>query len=195
MFKKIYQNVMQELEQGLPQWLTYHNPEHTKYVLHQAERIAIYENVKGRDLLLVKVAALYHDIGFLIQSEDHEILGCKRAAEDLKKEDFTAEEVSQVCDMIKVTQIPQKPKNLLEKIVADADLEYLGTENFNAFSSNLYRELRHLQPDLTLREWDEIQIKFLTGHSYHTTFCKQHRAPVKEKNLEMVKKRVLAYEG
>lgn len=185
---------MQELEQGLPEWLTYHNPEHTKYVLHQAERIAIYEEVKGRELLLVMVAALYHDIGFLIQSKDHEILGCRRASEDLEKEDFTKDEVSQICNMIKVTQVPQKPKNLLEKIVADADLEYLGTENFNAFSTNLYRELRHLQPDLTPLKWDEIQIKFLTNHSYHTSYCKKYRTPGKEKNLEMVRKRLLAYE-
>ncbi len=184
---------MQELEQGTLPWMTYHNAEHTKYVVQQAERIAKHENIGGRQLLLIKVAALYHDIGFLIESKDHEMLGCKRASEDLKKEDFTPVEISQICGMIKTTRIPQTPSNILEQIVADADLEYLGTDNFTAFSTNLYKELLHFQPDLTPKKWDEIQIKFFNNHSYHTTYCKKYRAPGKKKNLEMVKKRIPAY--
>lgn len=186
---------MQELEQGLPEWLTYHNSEHTRYVLQQAGSIAQHENVQGRDLLLVKVAALYHDIGFLIQREDHEILGCRRASEDLKKEKFSTDEISRICDMIMATRIPQKPGNLLEQILADADLEYLGTNKFNSLSTKLYIELMHLKPDLTPRKWDEIQIDSLSSHCYHTSYCRTHRTPVKEKNLEMVRKRVPSYGG
>lgn len=192
-FKTIYEKVMRDLENWVPDHFTYHNAAHTKYVLEQAEVIAAQENVTGRDLLLVKMAALYHDIGFLDGRHNHEALGCKIATRDLENSFLTPAEVKKVCAMVKATQIPQKPNDLLEKIVADADLEYLGTNNFKKFGRRLYRELHHFDPALNFRKWDEIQIDFLSNHTYHTNFCKQYREPVKQQNLEMVKERLLAY--
>lgn len=190
-FREIYSKVIGNLERDLPGWLTYHNAEHTRYVLEKAETIALHENIEGRDLLLIKIAALYHDAGFLIDHENHEALGCKLASRELLGTRLTKEEIDKVCGMIQATNIPQRPKTILEKIVADADLEYLGTENFEAFGENLYKELLHFNPKLTQQEWDEIQIDFLSKHSYHTVFCSQHREPTKQENLQMVKERVM----
>jgi len=192
-FKEIYEKVIGALEKDLPAWLTYHNAAHTQYVLEQAESIAKYENIKGRDLLLVKIAALYHDSGFLIDHENHEARGCELASRELLGSRLTQAEIDRVCGMIQATNIPQKPQNILEKIVADADLEYLGTENFEEFGGNLYREMLHFNPGLSPKEWDDIQIDFLTCHSYHTNYCRENREPVKLRNLEKVKERLMAY--
>ncbi|HSI71016.1 MAG TPA: HD domain-containing protein [Gillisia sp.] len=182
---------MRNLENWVPHHFTYHDAAHTRYVLEQAEVIAGHENVTGRDLLLVKIAALYHDIGFIEGRHDHEALSCKVASDDLKNSLLTGAEVKKVCGMINATQIPQEPKDLLEKIVADADLEYLGTNNFEKFGRRLYKEMRHFDSTLNPRKWDEIQIDFLTKHTYHTNYCKQYREPVKQLNLEMVKERLM----
>ncbi|MBZ9730639.1 HD domain-containing protein [Salegentibacter sp. JZCK2] len=186
----IYNKVIIALEEGLPHWLTYHNAEHTKYVLKQAEIISKHEGITGRDLDLVRIAALYHDTGFLKDRKNHETLSCNFASQDLR-ESLTEEETDKICGMIIATKIPQNPVNITQKIIADADLEYLGTENFFRFSRNLYQELLHYNPSLTLKEWDEIQIDFLTKHSYHTNYCKQTKEPIKKRNLEMVKERLL----
>ena len=191
LFKEIYSKVIGKLEQDLPNWLTYHNAEHTKYVLEKAETIALNENIEGRDLVLIRIAALYHDAGFLISHKDHETLGCKLASRELLGTRLTKLEIDKVCGMIRATNIPQKPRNILEKIVADADLEYLGTDNFEAFGENLYKELLYFNPGLSQQEWDEIQIDFLTKHSYHTVFCKEHKDPIKQENLQMVKERLM----
>lgn len=193
MFEAIYNKVIQDLKTGLPDSLVYHNANHTKYVLIQAASIAEKEGVQGRDLTLVKIAALYHDTGFLIQREDHEELGCSIASRDLKQYDLSSEEVAKICGMIRATHIPQRPTNLHEQIVADADLEYLGTNYFDEYSKKLHRELLHLNPNLTSQKWDEIQIDFLSKHSYHTNYCKQNKEPIKRRNLEMVKERLLTY--
>lgn len=193
MFEDIYYKVITALEQGLPDWLVYHNVNHTKYVLRQASAIATMENVKGRERLLVKIAALYHDTGFLVQREDHERLGCRFAIRDLQKTCISDAEIEKICGMIRATHIPQNPKTLLEQIVADADLEYLGTAHFEKYSQNLNRELLHFNPRLTPEEWDEHQVDFLSKHSYHTNFCRAVKEPVKQKNLRSVKDRLLHY--
>lgn len=183
MFEQIYRKVISNLENNLPPWLYYHSPEHTKYVLEKAEFLAGQEGISGRDLFLIKVAALYHDLGFIKGREEHELKSCEIAAEELSEYDVSPAENEKICNMIMATKIPQKPRNLLEKILADADLEYLGTESFPEVSEDLYRELLHDTPNLSRQEWNEIQIKFLKEHSYHTNYCKVHCEAVKAEHL------------
>ena len=69
-FDFIYKKVISQLESELPEWIMYHNAGHTRYVMEQAESIAEKEDLNGRDLLLVKIAALEHDNGFFLKRED-----------------------------------------------------------------------------------------------------------------------------
>ncbi|WP_029036901.1 HD domain-containing protein [Salinimicrobium xinjiangense] len=190
MFKRIYKEVISRLENDLPSWLTYHSPDHTLYVLEKAEFLAKQEGVKGRDLFLIKVAALYHDLGFVKDREDHENTGCEMASMELPEYELTPEEINRVCDMITATKIPQKPKTISEKILADADLEYMGTDQYHEISEKLYQEMLHSRPDLSREEWNEIQVNFLSNHSYHTNYCKKHCEAIKAKHLKKLRKQL-----
>ena len=187
MFAQIYRKVMSNLENNLPPWLYYHSPDHTKYVLEKSIFLAEQEEVSGRELFLIKVAALYHDLGFIKGREDHERKSCEMAAEELPQYEISPEEIQKICGMIMATQIPQQPKNLSEKILADADLEYLGTDYFYEISERLYKELKHFTPKLTRQEWIEIQVKFLSNHSYHTSYCQKYCEEIKAANLAELK--------
>jgi uncharacterized protein len=181
---------MSNLESNLPSWLYYHSPNHTRYVLEKSIFLAGQEGVTGRDLFLIKVAALYHDIGFIIGREEHEQKSCVIATEDLQEFQISPEEIKMICSMIMATKIPQQPKSLLEKILADADLEYLGTDHFYGISEKLFQELKHDHRELSREEWNEIQVKFLSGHSYHTNYCQVNREPVKAAYLAELKSRL-----
>ena len=189
-FHKIYSQVMANLEQKLPSWLHYHSPGHTRYVLEKTIFIADREGVSAHDLFLLKLAALYHDTGFMLSREKHEEISCRIAREELEEYGIKPKEIEIICNMIMATQIPQKPKTKLENILADADLEYLGTTRFTEISDRLYKELLHYQPNLTPGQWNEIQIGFMSKHRYHTDYCKQYREPLKLTNLELIKKAV-----
>ena len=189
-FLPIYKKVISNLEKNLPSWLQYHCLEHTQYVLDKVIYIAEKENVGEHELFLLKIAALYHDIGFIINREKHEELSCIIATKELKEFGLKPEEVEQICEMMKATEIPQKPTSHLAAILADADLEYLGTDEFLEWSERLYQELLHYQPDLSEDKWNEIQFNFMSKHHYHTTYCKQNREPKKLKNLELIKNKI-----
>lgn len=181
-FEEIYKKIIAKLEQNLPGSLAYHNAYHTKYVVEMAEQLAFYENITGRDLELVKLAALYHDTGFLLHREEHESLGCQIASRDLEGT-LTTAELGKVCGMITATKIPQRPQNLMEKIVADADLFYLGTSKYKKYSQKLYLELKHFDPSINEEKWLKIQIDFLSSHSYHTDYARENLQPIKQKVL------------
>jgi uncharacterized protein len=191
LYENIYQRVFQMLETELPSFLTYHSPLHTAYVLEKAEVIAMNENVTiEEDLQLIKIAAMLHDIGFIKHYKNHEETGCDIASEILKELSFDKEDIEKVCGMIMATKIPQSPRTISEKIVADADLEYLGTELFNPISQLLFKELKYLDPDLDLSAFQKIQIDFLSNHHYHTDYCIQRREPLKQKHLAELREKL-----
>ena len=175
---------MSNLENNLPPWLYYHSPDHTKYVLERSIFLARQEGISGRDLFLIKVAALYHDLGFIKGRKDHESISCELAAKELPEYDISPEEIRKICGMIAATRIPQNPQTPLENVLADADLEYLGTDSFYETSEKLYQELLHDQPNLSRQQWNEIQVKFLSGHTYHTNYCKEFCEAIKLKHLK-----------
>lgn len=189
-FDTLYDHVIDRLTKDLPDHLVYHDVLHTQYVIEKSIFLADKEGVTGYDLTLLKIAALYHDTGFLINGKEHERLSCELVSQDLKSSEFTQSDMDKIHGMIMATKIPQNPQNLLENILADADLEYLGTDLFEPVSEKLYLELLHGNPAFTREEWDRLQVKFISAHQYHTDYCKEHREHIKQANLEYVKIRL-----
>ena len=183
-FQDLYNEAVDMLSENLPDYLTYHCLEHTLYVLDRAIYIGKKEGVSENDLQLLKIAALYHDMGFIHSNVEHEQAGCEIAKTKLKKYKLSTSELNAICGMIKATKIPQNPQNHLEAILADADLEYLGTKHFQEGSDRLYKELKHFNPSLTPKQWNTIQKEFLNNHQYHTDFCKRYKKHRKIKNME-----------
>jgi hypothetical protein len=85
------------------------------------------------------------------------------------------------------TQVPQNPKNHLEEIICDVDLDYLGRPDFYIISDQLFKELLACDKIESRSEWNKIQIKFLEGHKFYTDFARKNRQPQKEKRIQELK--------
>lgn len=183
--------ILARLKAELSDALHYHGLHHTHDVLRVAKTLCQSEGVQGRAVMLVKTAALYHDCGFVKNKHaGHEYEGCLIARASLPGFGYTNEDIEIICGMIMATKIPQSPKNKLEEIIADADLEYLGTEQAGTLADALFHELRHLNPSLTEAEWNKTQVSFLENHHYFTSYCKKNKEPLKSAYLgSLVKKR------
>lgn len=193
-FKEVEQHIVDILKRELPNNLYYHGLHHTMDVLRSAEQIGKHEKLSQEEMLLLKVAVLYHDAGFTKTYRNHEEIGCEMAKADLPGFGFTAEEIEVICGMIRATKIPQNPKNKMEYIIADADLEYLGTDDFERIGRTLFEEIKIYLGVESERQWNIIQLGFLKEHSYHTNFCKKHREAEKQKNLKEVERIVKSYD-
>lgn len=188
-FEEIQQRVFGEILEKLPAHLTYHNADHTRYVLEKAVFLANESQVKDEEVSLLKLAALFHDTGFIHGAKNHEERSCEIAKSYLGQH-YSESELAKIFGMIMATKIPQNPHNELEKILADADLEYLGTDLFEQIGESLYEELKHSIPDFSQQAWDELQLAFMEKHHFHTEYCRQNREPKKQENLLTVKKRL-----
>ncbi|MCT4622323.1 MAG: HD domain-containing protein [Schleiferiaceae bacterium] len=186
-YDKAVQYILDKLENSLDPYLYYHGLHHTKDVLSSVEHIALSEGVTEHELNLLKVAAAYHDCGFLVMYKNHEEVSCGIAFEALPRFGFTPDEMETVFGMIKATKVPQSPKNKLEKIICDADLDYLGRDDFEHISDSLYQEFKHWNIVSDFKTWMTIQVNFLENHVYWTDFSKKYRREGKLKKLAELK--------
>ncbi len=190
-FDDIEEVVLNMLEEKLPKNLYYHNLKHTIDVTVQVEIIGRSEGITDEEMLMLKTAALFHDTGFTRTYKDHEEAGAEIAREYLPRFDYTAEQIDLICNLIMKTKLPPKPVTLLEQIICDADLDYLGRADFIPVSGNLYRELKErgaIEDDIN--KWNKMQIKFIEGHQYFTNSAKQMRDVNKNNQLEAIRRLV-----
>ena len=181
---KLKKYLAHKFNSGIRPELSYHTWEHVLSVLEVCNQYARRYKITGRDALLLRTAALIHDIGFLWTYSDHEDKGVDFTANELPSWGYTKEDIKKIQGMILSTQIPQKPKNIYEKIICDADLDYLGTDQFYKIGETLYQEFKAMNQINSREEWNKLQINFLKGHKYHTPYAQKYREPVKQKHLQ-----------
>lgn len=187
-FKEVEQHIIGVLKKELPHDLYYHGLHHTMDVLRSAEMIGKEEKLTADEMLVLKIAVLYHDAGFTKVYRNHEEVGCEMAKRDLPKFGFNEKEIEGICGMIMATKIPQTPHNKLEQVIADADLEYLGTDDFEKIGRTLFEEIKIYLNVESERQWNIIQMNFLKSHHYFTEFCKKNREAAKNHNLARIMK-------
>jgi predicted metal-dependent HD superfamily phosphohydrolase len=179
--------ILSKLRHGLPRERTYHNFSHTLDVYRSAVALAMQNDIEGVELDLLRTAALYHDSGFLKDDHEHEEAGCQLAREALPQFGYTPELIDRVCGLIMATKIPQRPGDLLGQILCDADLDYLGRSDFFRIGTTLYWEFRHYGIVKNERDWNELQVRFMTSHVYFTATSRAEREPLKQRHLQKVK--------
>jgi uncharacterized protein len=157
------------LEYHLSPVLTYHSLEHTcDEVVSAVEHLAQLEGVEGEDMLLLRTAAFYHDIGFIRQHHDHEAAGVQIVRTTLPYFGYSPGQIDVIAAMILATRLPQSPRTLLEYILVDADLDSLGRRCFLPRSIALRTELAAFGSEVGLADWYQRQLQFLSQHRY---FC------------------------
>lgn len=176
-----------KLEKDLPSHLTYHNAQHTKNVIHAAQQLAKAEMLSHHETTILQTAALFHDAGFLEGYDNHEELSCKIAKETLPGFGYREEDIAEVCRLIMATRFQQKPTDNLEAILCDADLSYLGTEEYFSTAESLFVELQKVGKLKTWEEWQKLQLKFLEAHQYYSRSAKKMYTAVKSHNFLLFK--------
>ncbi len=187
-FTDLQEMILDKLEKELPKFLYYHNVKHTVDVVTEVELIGWAEGCTDHEILLLKTAGLFHDAGHTIGYDGHEKLGCDMARDFLAKYGYTYDQIDEICKIIMATQMPPTPETLLQRIICDSDLDYLGRSDMIPVSNTLYKELKEQNKIGTFNDWNKLQIKFISVHQYFTETARSLREVNKQKQIERIKK-------
>lgn len=168
-FAMMKADIFNRLRSLLPENLMYHDFNHTLQVEKSARRYARLEGLSEYERMLLFTAIYYHDSGFIVRYDDNEQFAIKLAKTHLPRFGYSELEVETICSIIDATKKDVQPKTLLEKIMRDSDLDYLGRADYRIIATRLRGELENQNRFLNEQEWLDYQIAFLENiHCYYT---------------------------
>lgn len=182
-----YIEIIAQMRAGLDHRFTYHTVEHTLDVINICEEICVAENMDECQTLILQISALFHDTGFLLSRTNHEERSVDIFNEASLKYNLQENHMLDIVKCIRATRVPQEPQSKLEEIICDADLDYLGREDFWPISDSLFSEMTNCGEIVGSDAWKALQIRFMTAHKFHTPFSKMRRDERLIINLDQVK--------
>jgi predicted metal-dependent HD superfamily phosphohydrolase len=189
-YNKLRQKALDILNTELPKKLYYHGTHHSLNALKACEKYLKSENIRGEKAKLLRIGILLHDIGYTVSKANHEDYSLSISEKLMTNFGFSKENINIVKGLITATKKTETPKNILENIISDVDLDYLGGPDYYKISHQLFKELKAVSNIKTKNEWNKIQIKFLENHKYYTNFALKFRQPEKEKRLQELKSKL-----
>lgn len=179
------------LKDKLSDLYTYHNFNHTQDVVSAVITLANSENIIEEDREILIIAAWFHDTGYIKSCENHEDLSISIVTDFLIEKKKTSEYIAKVADLIKATTYNYEPKNLLEKIMKDADFIHLTREEYVSTCGALRIEWKNIEHKLFSEEgWITENLDFLVHkHRFYTDFAIENWQPLKEKNIKYLRKK------
>jgi predicted metal-dependent HD superfamily phosphohydrolase len=162
----------------------YHNLQHTLEVVEVSTEIALAEDLITEEVEIVKIAAWFHDIGYVTSWEEHEKESANYAHIFLGKKSYPVLKVEKIIGCIIATKLPQSPKNKMEEILCDADLHHLGLPDMDEKGNLLRREIEiNERRKISDIEWLRNTMQLLTSHKYFTDYAKRKFNNQKEINF------------
>jgi predicted metal-dependent HD superfamily phosphohydrolase len=180
------QYVSQLFVQKIDPVFRYHNLVHTTEVVKACEILGDFFGISDNERLSLLLAAWFHDTGYSGgMARDHEQLSKKIASDFLLGKGVDQSRIEVVTACIEATKVPQSPNSLIEKIICDADLYHLGSEEFDKKNKLLRQEISELhEKKIEKKDWRKENIRFLQQHHYFTSYGKEKLEPVKQANLK-----------
>ncbi len=173
----------------LPKDYVYHNLKHTEQVAKAAEEIGRHSKLTSDELEIAIIAAWMHDTGYCMGCDDHEYNSAMAAKKLLEQWGAPKEKIEQVTEAISATRMPQKPKNITQEVLCDADLYHLSTDDLTEIANGLRQEMQITKKkEFTDEEWFRFNVDFLENHRYFTEYGKTVLEERKRKNIKKIKK-------
>jgi predicted metal-dependent HD superfamily phosphohydrolase len=176
------------LRERLKPWVSYHDVRHTEETVEACLEIAAGCGLDAGQTEIVLIAAWFHDTGYTLTVEGHEERSATIAEEFLLGRGYPADKVRSVVGCIMATKMPQRPKNILENVVCDADMLYVGREEFFKKNDLLRDEIEEREGVVVEpSEWLKRSLVFLEGQRYHTEYCRSRLDAGLRKNIETLR--------
>ncbi len=190
--REVQRHVIKLFSEQLPEGITYHNLDHTRYVAEQARIIGKAAGLKEKEQDIAETAAWFHDIGFLFSTEDHESESQRMARKFLSSEGVPGVVIDHVHRCIEATRMPQDPGiDPVAAVVCDADMSYLSEDFYIERTMLLREEWNNTRPEkISKKDYYIETIELFNNHQYYTEYAIQNLTPGKLSNFQLLLKRL-----
>lgn len=175
----------------IPRRLRFHDLDHTLTVTRTALTIGRSMGLAQSDLLLLELAALFHDTGYAMGREGHEAQSADLAQSFLLQHGASASTIARVRSLILATHPSAPVRTTLHAILRDADSSKAGQVDFEERGERLRQEFE-LDEGVRIgkREWLKSNLKYLSAHRFFTPYAQRRYGAQKRINLQRLQGRL-----
>jgi len=174
----------------IPNTMVFHDLEHTLTVARTAKAIGQAMKITPHELVLVEIAALFHDTGYALAYTGHEAHSADLAQLFLERAKASKADIARVRGMIAATRMGSTPRTTLQKILRDADSAKAGQVDFIEKSELLRRELETIHgARASATAWLAENLAYLKAHHFYTPHARERYESQKRINLRTLEKR------
>lgn len=193
--KEAEKYVRKLLDEKLSDKIEFHTFDHAKSVVDNSEFIGKNSNLTDDEINIVKLCAWFHDVGYIFKVEGHEEESANIVTDFLTSKGIDDSIITQVKNCILATRTPQQPKDLISKVLCDADLMHLSEDDYFEKIEKMRNEwIKLTEKKISKRKFHSTSLKFFETHNYHTDFAKKELQPKKEINLQLLQKEIYMLE-
>lgn len=184
--------VRRHFAKHIPGHLLFHNLDHTLSVTRTALGIGQAMALSTRELMLLELAALFHDTGYAKAHAGHEDHSADLAADFLARQGMSSRDIATVRSAVLATRVGATPRSLLQRVLRDADSAKAGQADFEEKGERLRRELEAVQGrTIAPAAWVQENLTYLTAHRFYTSYAQQRYGPQKAINLAALRGQVM----
>jgi predicted metal-dependent HD superfamily phosphohydrolase len=195
-YKKVEDFVTDLFEKYPNNKLLFHNLKHTENVVQRTKEIAAHYNLNEKEMLVLYVAAWFHDVGHLFTPglKNHEEKSIEIMRKFMSEYDNDKDIIAEVEGCILSTKMPRNPLTLTQQIICDADTYHFGTKDFKNTNKLMREEYNLREEKISKQDWDKGTLEMLNAHQFYTAYCKDVLEENKKNNIKMIKKKLKKYE-
>jgi uncharacterized protein len=192
MVRKVSGYVTSLMKKHLPETMYFHNLQHTSEVVEAATLIATNSGLNRTDIAIIKIAAWFHDSGYIYNYRGHEESSMAIAGTYLMQYGIGNSFLQAVLDCIEATKMPQCPKNHLQQVMCDADMYHLSQNYYTGHAQKLKKEWDvYLEHHYTQDEWNRINLNLLQSHRYFSPYGREVLENLKQDNIALLKNAIV----
>lgn len=171
---------------------TYHNFMHTVMVVEAVKELIEYYDLNENEKQNLIIAAWFHDTGYTVSLEQHELHSTEIAEKYLLSNQFSNQNVNEIKKLILSTDIAHSPENLQEFLMRDADSFHLGHSEYPKFAELLRTEIKKVyKKEFSDFEWhQENRTFFLKHHRFYSDAAKSLWQNKKDLNLISIQNKI-----
>ncbi len=180
--------VFNKLQEELPKQMYFHNAELARQVYNHSYLISKSENLDIEKTLKVRTASLLLYLGFINNYRNSEVESVNIANEILSGFQYNDRQKNIITNLILSTKPPFEPGNLMEQIMIDAKMEYLGRVDYIKNYKLLFLEENEMLSPKEISQWKLEQIELMENFEYYTAGARRLREISFEEQIERLKK-------
>jgi len=176
--------VEEYMKANLPENIAFHNYNRTAKVARIGDTLSIQSDLRENEKMLLHLAALFIDSGYCEDSHNSAAAAAMLARNYLSGKGLDDASIKAITESIEAIGYPQQPVSLIAQYLCDADMYYLGSNNYSLNTELLRKEISLVDKvNYSDKDWIRKQLQVLEDHTYFTAEARKLFKKRKKNNI------------